>query len=79
MNPLLKSLIDEATVRNYRGLGKIDAHVDPEKLCQLIIEHLCTEFDEVSCADHCMDDWDNGYDAGLMQASSSARELFGVK
>jgi hypothetical protein len=52
--------------------------IDQNKFCALIVERLCQEFDEVTCGDHNTDDWDNGYDAGLVQAASSARALFGV-
>lgn len=53
-------------------------HIGQNKFCKLIIERLCEEFDAVTCGDHNTDEFDDGYDAGLAQAASSARALFGL-
>ena len=82
MNQLLiNELLEKARVKDYWSVDEcrymVD-HIDQNKFCKLIVERLCQEFDEVSCGDYPLDDWDNGYDAGLVQAASSARALFSV-
>lgn len=82
MNQLLiKELLEKARVQDYWSVDEarfmVD-HIDQNKFCKLIIERLCEEFDAVTVADHQSDEWDDGYDAGLVQAASSARALFGV-
>ena len=50
-----------------------------KRFAELIVKECINEIDSVTTGDHGRDEWDDGYDAGLSQASETIKEHFGVE
>jgi hypothetical protein len=74
MNEQLKLLAQQAGFITYTPTIKAML----EKYGQLVIRECLSEVESVSTGDYGRDEWDDGYDAGLSQASETIKEHFGI-
>ena len=85
MNEQIKRLAEQAKIFTYnKYYDPIPASIlsngsEVQKFAELIIEECLHELESVDTGDYAGDDWDKGYDAGLLQARIVLKEYFGFE
>lgn len=86
MNNRIRELSEQALDYAAMELATVNTGGNPEfnrlyrdKFAELIIRESCVQIESVDTGDYVGDEWDTGYDAGLLQARIVLKEYFGVK